>query len=334
MSCFVLAYLLVFFPCAPSEPSPEFGVISTTSTSANTAGKKNTSIPLKFEVVNGVEMASILGGEVIDLTYIKSLLTSTEATQLVEICNDRNGWVVSPQKGKGEEEPGEFRENSARSSSSCPMLWPRLYLPRYEELDAAGKISGALKKELNLTWSLTQRFAQILKIPTNRFEPFQLIRYEEGQQYREHHDHGAYYGLVDAHRSTTLLIFLSDLHNAGGETNFPLLNIKIEPRIGAGIVWNNIQDIEIDESDGSITSNYVLLEAVHEGLPPNQRSDNNNDDDDGESNDSNDSNDNSNSNGNNNDSCRNKKVELVKYAMNVWIREEEVGNLDTEAYKT
>ena len=274
-----------------------------------TSNQTELPINLKFEAINGYEMATVQGGEVIDLTYIKSLVTPDEAKRLVNICDDRGGWVISPQKGNNNDHDG-FEENNARSSSSCPLIWPMLYLARYDDLKAAGKLTKQIENELNLSWSLTQRFSELFDIPVSRFEPFQLIRYEMGQRYKQHHDHGEYYGLSDAPRSTTLLIFLSDVKSAGGETNFPALKLKVEPRQGSGIIWNNVRDIDevevVQHADGSTKSRYgrIIQEAIHEGLPP-MRS----------------------------DSATHNDV-MVKYAMNVWIREEEIDNLDKEAYKT
>ena len=115
-----------------------------------------------------------------------------------------------------------------------------------------------------------------------------------------HHDHGAYYGLPDAHRSTTMLIFLTDLVNSGGETNFPVLNLKVQPRLGDGLIWNNIaDDSQRQQTVNGDIENYVLEDAMHGGLPP-----------------------------------HNESVNVVKYAVNVWIRETVVGNINPEAFKT
>ena len=292
----IVLYFLIVFRATSIDPV----VIQTSSNHTNVP------IHLHFDNINGYEMASIKGGEAIDLTYIKNLITDDEARQLVTICDHRNGWVMSPQKDV-DNGIGDFHKNDARSSSSCPLIWPMLYLPRYDELKEAGKMTEELEKELNFTWLLTRKFASLFEISADRFEPFQLVRYEIGQQYKLHHDHGDYYGLSDAHRSTTLLIFLSNVENAGGETSFPALNITVEPRQGSGIVWNNIRNIDdsnvVQNADGGVEfNNRILLEAVHEGLPLRSR-------------------------------AYDDEI-TIKYAMNVWIRENEIINLDKEAYKT
>ena len=40
-------------------------------------------------------------------------------------------------------------------------------------------------------------------------------------------------------RQHTLLLYLNDLGGGGGGTNFPLLNISVEPRCGRGLAWTN-----------------------------------------------------------------------------------------------
>ena len=99
----------------------------------------------------------------------------------------------------------------------------------------------------------------------------------------------------------TLLIFLSDLPSSsgkegGGYTKFRALGnndggVSVVPRLGDGVLWRNE-----DETTGEL-----LLEAVHEAIPPK---------------------DNDNQN-------------VIKYAMNVWIAKKKIkDNMDVSAYRT
>lgn len=133
-------------------------------------------------------------------------------------------------------------------------------------------------------------------------EPFQLVRYQPGEFYREHHDHGSYYGVNTEQRPWTLLVFLSDLpplssstnERNGGYTYFRKLDedgggVAVVPRSGDGVLWRN-EDKETGE---------LLMDAIHEAVPP----------EDG---------------GN-----------IVKYAMNVWIAKKKIReNMDVSAYRT
>lgn len=87
------------------------------------------------------------------------------------------------------------------------MLWPLLYLPNIERIKASGKLTEAIEKELNVTWLLTQRFANLLDVEVDRIEPLQLIKYKTGEFYKKHHDHGGNYDFKVTYLSS--LIFLS-----------------------------------------------------------------------------------------------------------------------------
>ena len=56
-------------------------------------------------------------------------------------------------------------------------------------------------------------------------------------------------------RKKTCLIYLNEDFE-GGETHFPKLNIKIQPRLGKAVVWNNTHE-----------DNRVIEESLHAGLP-------------------------------------------------------------------
>lgn len=118
-----------------------------------------------------------------------------------------------------------------------------------------------------------------------------------------------------------MLLFLSEhAEGEGGETHFTRLGIKVEPRIGDGIVWNNImeetdeenngeervlnlngdfQGMEPDGNEGSHQKHHLLEAALHQGLPPVDAHNDN-----------------------------------IKYACNVWIREDDIQDLSQEAYRT
>ena len=130
-------------------------------------------------------------------------------------------------------------------------------------------------------------------------EPFQLVRYLPGEFYRQHHDHGGYYGVETEQRPWTLLVFLSDIpsrngDDGGGYTLFKELGedeggLAIVPRMGDAVLWRNVHEETGD----------VLMDAVHEAVPPNDGGD------------------------------------VIKYAMNVWIADKKIKeNMDVSAYRT
>jgi len=248
---------------------------------------------------NTTRVASIPGGETIDLRYVRDLVSEQTAAALIESCDKRSGWTSSPQSVGG-----SATVKATRTSRSCPLIWPQLYLPLLEDPAYKPRIEASgLKDEIDLTWRLTQRVAQLLGVGEEFIEPFQLVRYLPGEFYKEHHDHGSFYGADTEQRPLTLLIFLSDLpsndHNnnkdattSGGYTKFRALGgeggVSVVPRLGDGVLWKN------EDDDGNL-----LMDAIHEAVPP--------EDQEG----------------------------IIKYAMNVWIANKKIkDNMDVSAYRT
>ena len=76
------------------------------------------------------------------------IISAEEADKLIEICDQRNGWVASPQKdshahevtpnGEGIDQ-NAFTVDGRRTSDSCPLIWPLLYLASLDKVKASGK---------------------------------------------------------------------------------------------------------------------------------------------------------------------------------------------------
>lgn len=205
-----------------------------------------------------VSVARIPGGETINLQYVKQFISINEIDQLIHTCDDRNGWTNSYLNYDG-----TMKVAAPRTSSSCPMIWPLAYLPKLDVLKSSGRLKSSIEDEINFSWKLMQRIASFLNVDESYIEPLQLIRYNPGQFYRQHHDHGSYYNADTEQRPITFLIFLSsvvpqnDGGGGGGYTSFKKLNISIVPNAGDGIVWSNVDDF-----------NNILEDALHEGVAP------------------------------------------------------------------
>jgi hypothetical protein len=72
-------------------------------------------------------------------------------------------------------------------------------------------------------------FRDVLNASVSQFEPLKLIRYEDGQYFKPHHDADE-----DTPRRITLFVYLNDCDH--GETHFTRYGIKVEPRVGMGLI--------------------------------------------------------------------------------------------------
>lgn len=199
--------------------------------------------------------ASVSGGESVGLTYVKSFLSADEVSQAIGFCDGRDGWTSSRQNKDG----SGNSVGAARTSNSCPLIWPLLYLPKLEQIRQSGRLTKSLEDEIHFAWKLMQRIADFLEVDVARVEPLQLVRYNPGQFYRQHHDHGSYYGASTEQRPMTFLIFLSTMPAAdgGGHTKFSELDLAVLPLSGDGILWKNVDE-----------NGEILLDALHEAVPP------------------------------------------------------------------
>ena len=106
------------------------------------------------------------------------------------------------------------------------------------------------------------QIAGLLGIAPAHGETIQGQRYAAGQRFKLHHDFfemGQPYweemNRTGGQRTWTAMIFLNE-PEAGGETEFPKASIKVTPRTGNMLVWNNLNIIG--------EPNYF---ALHEGRP-------------------------------------------------------------------
>lgn len=107
-----------------------------------------------------------------------------------------------------------------------------------------------------------EAISNLLGIDQVHAETMQGQRYAVGQQFRAHHDHfnetQPYWPAMQAtggQRTWTAMIYLNDVEE-GGATWFPLAGIRVAPKRGLLLAWNNMNP------DGSPNQN-----TLHEGMP-------------------------------------------------------------------
>ena len=102
--------------------------------------------------------------------------------------------------------------------------------------------------------ALNRRLAAASGTDVKAGEPLQVLRYEPGQQYREHND--ALPGVPpNQQRVLTFLVYLNDDYE-DGETTFPAIGLKVRARAGDGLLFRNATP------DGRLDPR-----SIHAGLP-------------------------------------------------------------------
>lgn len=105
---------------------------------------------------------------------------------------------------------------------------------------------------------VVERIASVTQTMVNNSEYLQLLQYEPGQYYRQHHDYIPHHrGMPCGVRILTLFIYLNDVEEGGG-THFPLLDITVQPKKGSALLWPSVLDEAPESKDGR---------TDHEALP-------------------------------------------------------------------
>eukprot|EP00568_Trieres_chinensis_P017570 CAMPEP_0183323066 /NCGR_PEP_ID=MMETSP0160_2-20130417/73452_1 /TAXON_ID=2839 ORGANISM="Odontella Sinensis, Strain Grunow 1884" /NCGR_SAMPLE_ID=MMETSP0160_2 /ASSEMBLY_ACC=CAM_ASM_000250 /LENGTH=275 /DNA_ID=CAMNT_0025490361 /DNA_START=103 /DNA_END=931 /DNA_ORIENTATION=+ len=97
--------------------------------------------------------------------------------------------------------------------------------------------------------NIRERIFEITGLGDRNAELFQLLKYEVGQFYWEHHDYIVpEKNLPSGPRVLTVFMYLNDVEE-GGETAFTTLNITVPPKKGAALIWPSVLDEEPNEMD-------------------------------------------------------------------------------------
>jgi len=118
---------------------------------------------------------------------------------------------------------GEY-DKAFRTSRTCDLYDSN---PTVAGLDA--KICAAIGFDKWLaepTQGQHYEVGQVFKTHTDFFKPYELDRFVMGEL---------------GQRTWTFMIYLND-PEGGGETEFPDVGIKVQPRMGRAVVWNNLRD--------------------------------------------------------------------------------------------
>ena len=110
--------------------------------------------------------------------------------------------------------------------------------------------------------SIERKITDLMGIDPAHGETIQGQRYAVGQQFKAHHDffyvEQPYWqdmARSGGQRTWTAMMFLNDVE-AGGQTFFPHANLRITPRAGNLLTWNNMD-----------SSGEPNIYSLHQGLP-------------------------------------------------------------------
>jgi len=111
--------------------------------------------------------------------------------------------------------------------------------------------------------SIDKKISNLMKLEPFLGETMQAQKYEIGEYYKEHYDFFSpfnhefkTYCEWMGQRTWTTMIYLNDVEE-GGETYFKYLNLKIKPKKGLLIGWNNLY-----------FNGFPNYKTMHEALPP------------------------------------------------------------------
>ena len=114
---------------------------------------------------------------------------------------------------------------------------------------------------------IDESIAALLGLDPSHGETMQGQRYAPGQQFRAHHDYfhegETYWNTVKQHggqRTWTAMIYLNDV-TEGGATWFPQAGIKVAPKRGLLLAWNNMSP-DGSPNDKTLHEGMAVLEGV------------------------------------------------------------------------
>jgi len=114
-----------------------------------------------------------------------------------------------------------------------------------------------------LVKQVTDRIQNVTGIPEKYQEHLQLLKYQVGEYYKEHHDFIPHHiKRQTGPRVLTFFLYLNDVEEGGG-TKFPPLNLIVTPKKGKALLWPNILDSNTEKPDEQ--TNHEAL-SVEKGI--------------------------------------------------------------------
>lgn len=118
--------------------------------------------------------------------------------------------------------PGGEYDKAFRTSRTCDLS---------DQLPAVGRLDTKIAQAIGFDRAMAEptqgqhyEVGQVFKTHTDFFKPYELEQYSMGEL---------------GQRTWTFMIYLNDVEG-GGETEFPDLGMKVQPKKGRAVIWNNL----------------------------------------------------------------------------------------------
>jgi len=129
------------------------------------------------------------------------------------------------QRSKVANKKGDYYYHEGRTSESCHL-------------------EKIIDRDHPIWKKIRETAGWITNYPSDNVEPPQILRYQEGQEFKNHLDtFGNTEGqnqLIASHgqRMVTIFVCLKSAEQ-GGETHFPIIKKKMKPKAGDAVIWEN-----------------------------------------------------------------------------------------------
>jgi prolyl 4-hydroxylase len=174
---------------------------------------------------------------------LKGVLTDAECQHFIEIAADN--LKRSRVSGYDHQEERKDRLDNRRTSSNC---W-------------VGHTQDSV------TLAVVNRIAELVQIPSSHAESFQVLHYEDSQEYQPHldtfdPDDKGYlpYLKNGGQRVVTAIAYLSDVIK-GGETSFPNLEKIVSPERGKIVVFHLCKKGTLEPNPDALHGGMPVLEG-------------------------------------------------------------------------
>jgi len=100
-----------------------------------------------------------------------------------------------------------------------------------------------------ITKRIMEKMSLLTGLPKANSESLQLLKYEVGEHYEEHHDTVAHWSeIYCGNRILTIFLYLNDPEE-GGETRLTTLNIDVKPTKGMALLWPSVRNDDTSALD-------------------------------------------------------------------------------------